>query len=51
MTELFVLVRVLSYWVDKSNLELEIVEAAVVFFKLVMVTVIPVLKADSVDDD
>ena len=51
MTELFMLVRVLSYWVDKSNLELEIVEAAVVFFKLVMVTVIPVLKADSVDDD
>ena len=51
MTKLFVLVRVLSYWVDKSNLELEIVEAAVVFFKLVMVTVIPVLKADSVDDD
>ena len=51
MTELFVLVRVLSYWVDKSNLELEIVEAAVVFFKLVMVTVITVLKADSVDDD
>ena len=51
MKELFVLVKVLSYWVDKSNLELEIVEAAVVFFKLVMVTVIPVLKADSLDDD
>ena len=51
MTELIVLVKVLSYWVDKSNLELEIVEAAVVFFKLVMVTVIPVLKADSLDDD
>ena len=51
MTELFMLVRVLSYWVDKSNLELKIVEAAVVFFKLVMVTVITVLKADSVDDD
>ena len=51
MTELIVLVKVLSYWVDKSNLELEIVEAAVVFFKLVMVTVITVLKADSVEDD
>ena len=42
---------VLSYWVDKSNFELEILEVAVVFFTLVMVTVITVLKADSVDDD
>ena len=43
MTELFVLVKVLSYWVDKSNLELEIVDAPVVFFILVLVI-------DSVDD-
>ena len=51
MTELFLPVKVPSYWVDKSNLELKIVEVAVAFFTLVMVTVIPVLKADSVDDD
>ena len=43
MTELFVLVKVLSKWVDKSNLELEIVDAPVVFFILVLVI-------DSVDD-
>ena len=48
MKELFVLVKVLSYWVDKSNLELENVEAAVVFFILVMVSVITVVKADGV---
>ena len=51
MTELFLPVKVPSYWVDKSNLELKIVEVAVAFFTLVMVTVISVLKADSVDDD
>ena len=48
MKELFVLVKVLSYWVDKSNLELENVEATVVFFILVMVSVITVVKADGV---
>ena len=48
MTELFVLVKVLSKWVDKSNLELENVEAAVVVFILVMVSVITVVKADGV---
>ena len=51
MTELFLPVKVPSNWVDKSNLELKIVEVAVAFFTLVMVTVISVLKADSVDDD
>ena len=39
---------VLSYWVDKSNFELEILEVAVVFFTLVMVTVMAVVKADGV---
>ena len=51
MKELFVLVKVFSYWVDKSTLELEIVEVAEFLFTLVMVTVISVLKADSIDDD
>ena len=51
MTELFLPVKVPSNWVDKSNLELKIVEVAMAFFTLVIVTVISVLKADSVDDD